>query len=159
MNNEINITRILNAPPELVFAAWSKADMLKQWYAPPGCDLSFCTVDFREGGAFHHCVSTPMGDCWCKGVYKEIVVNQKIVFTIGFSDETGNAVADSPVGKDPEWPMETTVSITFTGKDGKTTMHLHQTADVEVAKRTGAYQSWLLMFDLLEKTVLPSVTN
>jgi uncharacterized protein YndB with AHSA1/START domain len=153
MNNEIHITRTFDAPLELVFAAWSNADALKQWYAPPGCSLSYCTVDFRVGGAFHHCIDTPMGDCWCKGIYQEIILNRKIVFVIGFSDEAGNSVSDSPAGKDPEWPMETTVTITFTESNGKTTLNLHQTADLEVAKRTGAYQSWLLMFDLLEKTV------
>lgn len=150
---EIYITRVVNASPGLVFKAWSDADSLKQWYAPEGCSISYCTVDFRIGGVFHHCLSTPMGDCWCKGVYKEIVPNKKIVFSMAFSDETGNSVSDSPAGKDPEWPMETIVTITLIEQEGKTLLQLHQTASEEVAKRTGAYQSWLQMFDQLEKTV------
>lgn len=150
---EIFIERTYNAPRELVFKAWSDAESLKRWYAPNGCTIPHCTVDFRVGGVFHHCIDTPMGECWAKGFYKEIITPEKIVFTIAFSDAEGNFTDNPPVGKDPEWPMETTVTVTFEEQDGKTRMTLHQTASEEVGKRTGAYQSWLQMLDNLEKEI------
>jgi len=152
-NREIYITRIINAPVKLVFAAWSNPEHLKKWYAPQGCSIDIPLLDFREGGVMHTCVRTPMGDCWCKGFYKEIVPNEKIVFTIAFADEAGNLVDNPSLGKDPEWPLETTVTVTFSEEDGKTKFTLHQTALESVAKRTGAYPSWLQMFDRLEELI------
>lgn len=145
----ILISRIFDAPREVVFKAWSSAEQLKKWYAPAGCSISYITVDFKVGGLFHHCLATPGGDCWCKGVYTEIITPEKIVYKLGFSDPQGNSVDDSPVGKDPDWPLETRVEVTFTEQDGKTKVTLYQTALESVGRRTGAYTSWLSMLDIL----------
>jgi hypothetical protein len=75
------------------------------------------------------------------------------VLTQGFSNEAGNAVDDSPAGKDPEWPNITTLTVTFEDLGGKTKLTIHQNAPEEVAKRTGAYQSWLQMLDNLATEV------
>ncbi|MES2620276.1 MAG: SRPBCC domain-containing protein [Bacteroidota bacterium] len=152
-NREIHITRIIDTPCHLVFEAWSNPEHLKKWYAPQGCTIDIPTLDFKEGGVMHTCVRTLMGECWCKGVYKEIVPNEKIVFSIAFSDEAGNLVDNPPIGKDPEWPLETIVTVTFKEENGKTKFTLHQTALESVAKRTGAYSSWLQMFERLEELV------
>lgn len=50
---------------------------------------------------------------------------------------------------DPDWPAETVVTVTFTEQHGKTSLTLHQTVDKSLAKRTGAYPSWLNMLDNL----------
>ena len=55
---------------------------------------------------------------------------------------------------DPDWPRETTVTVTSTEHAGKTTMTLHQTVAESLAKRTGAYPSWLEMFDRLSETLV-----
>jgi uncharacterized protein YndB with AHSA1/START domain len=145
----VAITRVLDAPRELVFKAWSDPEQLKRWFAPQGCSLAYVQMDFRQGGVLHQCIRTPMGDCWAKGFYREIVVPERIVYTLAFADEQGNLVDTSPVGKDPEWPMETTVTVTFAETNGKTTITLHQTVAESIAKRTGAYPSWLQMLDRL----------
>lgn len=146
---QVEITRLFDAPREAVFRAWSDPEILKRWHAPQGCELSHAAVDFRVGGVLHTCIRTPGGDCWCKGVYREIVVPEKIVYTMAFADEKGNLVDVSPVGKDPEWPMETVVTVTFADEGGKTRLTLRQSVRESVAKRTGAHPSWLSMFDRL----------
>ncbi|RCH54408.1 SRPBCC domain-containing protein [Mucilaginibacter hurinus] len=149
---DIVITRLIDAPAELVFAAWTNVSHLQKWFAPEGCSIKFMHADIREGGTFHSCVTVPgYGDCWCLGEYLEIVPDKKIVYTMINADQHGNKVADA--GKDSEWPLETTVTILIKPFNGKTKLILHQNAPEAVAKRTGAYPSWLQMLDNLEKSL------
>ena len=149
-DREIFIERVLNAPRALVFQAWADAERLRRWYAPEGCALSHCKLDFRPGGTIHTCIRAPNGkECWCTGVYREIVAPERIVFTVGASDAAGNAVEPIDLGMDPEWPGETVVTVTFAERAGQTLLTLHQTVSETLAKRTGAHPSWLQMLDRL----------
>jgi uncharacterized protein YndB with AHSA1/START domain len=155
----LTIIRMVNAPRELVFKAWSSAEHLMHWYAPQGCTLPYCKVDFKVGGNFHHCIRTPQGDCWCKGIYKEIVPAEKLVYTLVFSDEKGGTMDESPVGKHPDWPLETTVTILLEEENGKIKITLHQTVSEDLAKETGAYPSWLQMLDRLQELLIKKQTS
>ena len=151
---EVVITRVFDAPRELVFKAWADREHLMRWYAPKGCTIRISTIDFRPGGVFHHCIRNPkFGDCWCKGIYREIVVPECIVYTLALADEKGNLVDPADVGHDPDWPRETTVTVTFAELEGKTKLTLHQTVLESIAKRTGAHPSWIEMLDRLAEYV------
>ncbi len=149
-DREVLITRVFDAPRELVYAAWTDPEHLQRWYAPRGCTIQFAAIDLRPGGTFHSCIRTPDGhDCWCKGVYREIVAPERIVFTMAIADEHGNLVGPIEAGMDPDWPRETTVTVTFAEQGAQTKLTLHQTVSEELAKRTGAHPSWLDMLDRL----------
>ncbi len=149
---QVVITRVLNAPRELVFKAFTDPKHLVRWYAPVGCTLHIASFDAREGGAFHTCIrSTQHHDCWCKGIFLEVAEPKRLVYTMAVADEQGNLVSPADAGMDPEWPAETVLTITFEEHDGSTKVTLHQTALESVAKRTGAYPSWLQMLDNLEE--------
>jgi len=148
---EILITRTFAAPRALVFQAWSSAEQLRRWYAPSGCELSTCDIDFRPGGALRLCIRTPQGyECWCRGTYQEIVANERVVFSLENTDAAGNPQAQGANGMDPEWPTKTLVCVTFSDKGTGTCMALHQTASERVAKRTGAHPGWMSMCDRLD---------
>src|SRR5215467_4580736 len=71
---EVVVSRLLDAPRELVFKAWSEPRLLLRWWAPTDCVALFCRVDLRPGGAFHYCVRERTGrDSWGIGTYREIV--------------------------------------------------------------------------------------
>jgi hypothetical protein len=70
-------------------------------------------------------------------------------FTIAISKENGERVEPRDVGMDPEWPAETIVTVSFEDNQGRTKFTLRQTVDESIAKRTGAYPSWLEMLDRL----------
>jgi uncharacterized protein YndB with AHSA1/START domain len=147
---EVLITRIFDAPREAVFDAWTDREQLMRWYAPPGCQISFRTLDLRPGGAFHSCILTPDGhECWCKGVYLEIARPERIVYTMVIANERGDSIGPTDAGMDPAWPRETVLTVTFAEQEGKTKLTLRQTVDESLAKRTGAQPSWLLMLDRL----------
>jgi uncharacterized protein YndB with AHSA1/START domain len=152
-DKEVNIVRFFDAPRELVFNAWTTAGHLKNWYAPGSCSVTIYKLEFKPGGVFQHEIKNSKGEgCMCKGEYLEIIENKKIVYTLGFCDNDGNSITASNVEKD--WPDETTVTVTFEDYNGKTKLTLHQTVSEELAKKTGAYPSWLEMLDRLEKESL-----
>ncbi|HEU4886833.1 MAG TPA: SRPBCC domain-containing protein [Thermoanaerobaculia bacterium] len=150
--SDVRITRTFHAPREMVFRAWTDPAQLASWYAPHGCSIAFRQLDVRPGGAFHSVIRTPDGkDCWCRGIYTELVEPERIVYTMAVADADGNLIAPADAGMDPEWPRETTVTVTFAEQDGRTTLTLHQTVSETLAKRTGAHPSWLQMLDRLEE--------
>ncbi|RYY67336.1 MAG: SRPBCC domain-containing protein [Chitinophagaceae bacterium] len=148
---DIFITRIFDAPRQLVFNAWVDVEHLKNWYAPEGCSINFEHINVKNGGTFHSVIRTPTGYvCWCTGTYMEVTPFERIIFTMTNADEQGRPLTAEDAGKDPEWPVETIVTLTFEEIEaGKTKFTLHQTASQEVAKRTGAYQGWEQMLDNL----------
>jgi len=153
INKEVVITRIFNATRELVFKTWTDPKHLKHWYAPKNCTVVIKKFDFRVGGVFHHCIRNPMhGNCWALGTYLEIVVPERIVYTLAIADENGKLVNPVDVGMDPEWPQQTIVTVKFEEYEGKTKLTLNQTVAESIAKLTGAHPSWLQMLDKLAET-------
>lgn len=153
-NNEVFIEDTINASAERVFSAWTDPEKLMKWFAPNGCTIHFKKLEVKTGGQFHSCVSNPQfEDCWCIGEYKEVTPNSKIVFTMANANEDGEPINPVEIGMDPDWPDKTIVTVTFTEEDGKTKLQLRQTVSQELAKKTGAYPSWLQMLATM-KTIL-----
>jgi uncharacterized protein YndB with AHSA1/START domain len=151
-DTNVHIERIFTAPRELVFAAWTDPQMLPRWFAPEGCRIDYRDIDIRENGRYHSCITTPGGDeCWCVGEYLEINPPARLVFTMAIGDANGNRVGPEEAGFDPEWPRETIVTVTFDEHEGGTKLTLQQSVRESLAKRTGAYPSWLSMLDRMEQ--------
>jgi uncharacterized protein YndB with AHSA1/START domain len=112
------ITRVLDAPRETVWKAWTEVERLKQWWGPKGFTVRVAKLDLRPGGIFHYCLRAPDGsDMWGKFVFREIVAPERLVFVNSFSDEKGN-LTRHPMSLD--WPLETLSTITFAQKGGGT---------------------------------------
>lgn len=113
------LERIFDAPRELVFSMFKEAEHLKHWWGPQGWSIPVCTVDFRPEGVWHYCMKCEDPDqgqfygmeSWGKGVYKEIVENEKIVYVDYFSDAEGNVNETLP---------STEVMLEFIQLGGKT---------------------------------------
>lgn len=147
---ELFITHLFDAPREVVFQAWTDPKQLKRWYAPDGCTIEFKAINTTQGGNFHSCIHDPVhGDCWIKGRYLEVLSPQKLIFTMVLSDKDGNSVSSVKAGKTESWPEEQITTITFESIGKQTKVSIHQTVLEEEAKKTGAYQSWIKMFNKL----------
>ncbi len=150
-DREVFITRLLDAPRELVFAAWTDPAQLAEWFAPHGCSITIAELDVRVGGALRWGIVTPDGSvCLCAGTYREVIAPDRLVFSMALVDEQGHRISSAEAGKESGWPSETVVTVTFEGESGKTRLTLRQTVLESIAKRTGAYPSWLQMLDRLE---------
>lgn len=92
---ELVMEYTFNAPRELVFEMWSKAEHLVNWWGPQGWTLPVCTMDFRPGGAWHYCMKGMEGEeSWGKAIYQEIVRPERIVYQDYFSDAEGTLRED-----------------------------------------------------------------
>ncbi len=149
--NELVITRILNAPRELVYRLWTEAAHLKKWNAPKGCTIHYEKLEIRPGGEFHSVVKNPdYPDCWVKGVYLELSAPERIAYTMELSDEKGNI--DLPQFQNLDWPASTVVTLSFEAlPDNKTKFTLRQSVSEAAAMRKGAYQGWLSSFEIFEE--------
>jgi len=151
-NNEVLITRSFNYPREVVFQAWTSPAELKRWFAPRNCTISFSKLYIRTGGEFHWCVRNPKyPDCWCIGVFLEVVFPERIKYSIQLADEKGNTIEPFEAFKDQDWPKETVVTVSFKDRNGNTELTIHQTVPEVIAKKTGAYQSWIEQLEILEE--------
>lgn len=160
--NELLITRIFDAPIELVWKMWTDPEHLKKWWGPRGFTTPFCKIDFRVGGKFLNCMKatqeTEGPDVWKKGiwstgVYKEIVPLEKIVCTDSFADEKGNIVPASHYGMNKDHPLEMLVTVTFEEHEGKTKLTLRHAGIPLGADQEGAKQGWNESFDKLAETL------
>jgi len=121
----LTITRIFDAPRELVWKAWTESERFMRWWGPKGFTAPFCSIDFRVGGVYLACMRSPDGkDYWSTGVYREIVPMERIVCTDSFADEKGNVVPATHYGMSADFPLEMLVTITFEQQEGKTKMTL-----------------------------------
>jgi uncharacterized protein YndB with AHSA1/START domain len=116
------ITRVFDAPRELVFQAFTESERLAQWWGPKGFAMLVSRLDLRPGGVFHYQMRSPDGRAmWGKFVYREIVAPERIVFVNSFADQEGNPVRH-PLS--PTWPLEVLSTLTLAEQDGKTTLTL-----------------------------------
>ena len=77
----LTIKRRFNAPPEKVFAAWSDPEKMKHWMGPAGTKAVRAECDPRVGGRYHIKMIMAADEHDVSGVYREIVPNEKLVFT------------------------------------------------------------------------------
>jgi uncharacterized protein YndB with AHSA1/START domain len=82
-DREIVLTRLFDAPRRLVFEAMTKPEHVKRWW---GClderySVPVCEIDLRVGGKWRFVGKGPQGEAGFHGVYREIVVPERVVFT------------------------------------------------------------------------------
>jgi uncharacterized protein YndB with AHSA1/START domain len=121
---KLEITRLLDAPREVVWDAWSRPEHLVKWFAPDGF-VCHCSMDFRVGGPVSIRMVGMGMDHTVTGVYQEIVAPERIVFTQEFGDIPGQ-------------PMHLTVTLSARGE--KTELHVQQVFP-SWAKLTAAQQA------------------
>lgn len=126
---DLMITRVFDAPRELVFDAWTRPEHMAGWYGPIGVTtpLSSISMDVRPGGTWRATmVKDDDGTEFPQsGVYQEVVAPERLVFTWGAPDDPGR---------------QALATITFAETGGKTTMTFHLTglpAELEQSVREG----------------------
>jgi len=128
---ELVITRIFDAPRNLVFKAWTEAEHLARWWGPEGFITVSCRIDVRPGGTWFRRMRAPDGTEHCKrGVYREIVEPKRLVFTYFSEDVDGNP------------GHETLVTVTFAEFGGRTKLTLRQAFFESAAARDAHQGGW-----------------
>ena len=106
---ELVLTRVFDAPRELVFKAWTDPKQVAQWWGPHRFTNPVCDLDVRPGGAIRIHMRGPDGTVYpMTGVYNEVVEPERLVFTSAALDADGNPM------------FEVLTTVTFAEQGGKT---------------------------------------
>jgi uncharacterized protein YndB with AHSA1/START domain len=114
---EVTITRMIDAPADLIFRAWTEGERLAKWYAPEGFGVARAESDAKEGGAFTIVMQGPDGaeyPLW--GTYTEFDPPKKLVTSATAAGPDGTPALDS------------VTTVTLVDHDGKTEMTVHEKA-------------------------------
>src|SRR5882757_7603959 len=142
-DRELVLTRLIDAPREKLFKAWTDPELLKQWFSPRPWTTPVVEVDVRAGGANLIVMRGPDGTEFPnRGIYLEVVENERLVFTDAYTK----------AWEPSEKPFMTAI-ITFEDEAGQTRYTarvLHWTvADREAHEKMGFHQGWGLCTDQL----------
>ena len=149
------ITRVFDAPRELVWKAWTDPKYVMRWWGPKGFTAPVCRIDFRVGGRFLCCMRTPDGqDFWNAGEYHEIVPYEKIVSSMYFSDAEGNRIDAKELGIEHE-AIEGVCDTTLFEDlgDGRTRLTFIGNEPMESAKESGQMEGWKQILDKIAEVV------
>ena len=140
---ELILSRVIDAPRERVFNAWTDPNQLARWWGPHGMMIPHCEIDLRPGGVFRTLMRAPDGTEYpTRGVFLEIVRPARIVFTDAFEP-----------GFQPTAESFMTGIVTFEpfGEKTKLTARaLHKSpADREKHQQMGFHQGWNESLDRL----------
>lgn len=143
-DRELVLSRLIDAPREKVYRAWTEAELLKQWFAPKPWTTPRAELDVRPGGANLVVMRDPDGNEFPNhGVYLEVVPNEKLVLTDAFLRAW-----------EPSEKPFMTVVLTFEDEGGKTRYTARarhwSVADRESHEKMGFHEGWGQCADQLE---------
>ena len=120
------IERSFDAPTDLIWQMWTDPEHFKAWYGPDGASIPVAKMDVRVGGSRLVCMEmeTPGGlmQMWFTGEYREVVENERLVYTESMSDENGNVLSPSDMGMPAGHPTTTEVIVELEDVAGRTKM-------------------------------------
>ena len=133
---EMLLTRILDAPRNAVYDAFTRPDSLRRWFGPAGFTLPGCVVDLREGGSYRFVMRGPDDEDYpFHGTYQEIVPNEKLVFTAMIEGANGS---------------EQLTTIHFAAVGRRTRVTIRQTVPQYQPYARGQEQGWSESLERLE---------
>ncbi len=151
----MTITRVFDAPRELVWKAWTEPKYVMQWWGPKGFTAPVCRMDFRVGGKSLYCMKSPDGqEFWNAIEYHEIVPHEKIVSSMYFADSAGNKIEPSELGIEHE-AIEGAYDVTLFEDigDGRTKLTFIGNEPMESAKDSGQLEGWNQILDKVAAVV------
>jgi len=143
---ELVLTRVFDAPRELVFKAWTDPKQVAQWWGPHGFTNPVCDLDVRPGGAIRIHMRGPEGTVYpMTGVYQEVVEPERLVFTSAALDADGNPM------------FEVLTTVTFAEQGGKTKQIMRARVINTTAQAApyiaGMEQGWTQSLERLAKSL------
>lgn len=113
----VTITRLIDAPRDLVFRLWTEREHMARWWGPRGFTNPVCEMDVRAGGAIRIDMRAPDGTVYpMTGTFREIMPPRRLVFEVVAEDHDGNPL------------LRSLTVVTFADEDGKTRLTVHADA-------------------------------
>ena len=138
---ELFVTRIIDAPVEVVWKAWTEPEHVQHWWGPKDYTCPSCKIDLRVGGRYVFAMQAPQDQggqiSYSGGIYQRIVPMELLEFTQGISDADGNRIDPGQIGLPPDFPRELHTVVTFKPKGDMTELTI--TEDGWVASQMYVY--------------------
>jgi uncharacterized protein YndB with AHSA1/START domain len=148
------VTRVFDAPRELVWKAWTDPKYVMQWWGPKGFSCPACEIDFRVGGKSLLCMKTPDGyEGWNAIEYHEIVLHEKIVSSMYFSDSKGNKIDPAELGMEEAIDGAYDVTLFEDLGNGQTKLTYIGNEPMQSAKESGQFEGWVETLDKIAVVV------
>jgi uncharacterized protein YndB with AHSA1/START domain len=114
---DLVVVRILNAPVELVWQAWTDPKHVLRWWGPRHYTSETAIIDLRVGGQFIFGMTAPAEqggqESFVSGIYQKIVPLERLEFTQGLSDRDGKRIDPAQMGMPPDFPKELYMTVVF----------------------------------------------
>ena len=127
---DLIVTRVFDAPVELVWKAWTDPQHVMRWWGPNYFSSPSCEMDFREGGTTLVCMRAPKEfggqDFYSTWTYQKIVPLQRIEHLDNLSDKDGRKVDPTSLGLRADFPQDVRTVITFKPIGDKTELTVAQ---------------------------------
>jgi len=124
--DSVVIERSFDAPVDLIWQMWTDPEHFKAWYGPDGAAIPVAKMDVRVGGTRLVCmqIQSPDGPMrmWFTGEYRQVIQNERLVYTESMSDENGNVSSPSDVGMPEGHPITTEIRVELEDIGGRTKM-------------------------------------
>jgi uncharacterized protein YndB with AHSA1/START domain len=148
-SGELILTRVIDAPREQVWKAWTEPDRVRLWHGPKGSTVLSCEIDLRVGGTYRNSTRTPNGTVnRSTGVCREIVPQERLVFTRAKGDVVPAAHFD-----ESEDDRIEVISLWFEDLGGSTRMTLRHSGLPVGIERGTSDLGWGGALDKLEALV------
>jgi uncharacterized protein YndB with AHSA1/START domain len=132
----LEITRVFDAPPDRVFAAWLDLGQFRSWIGPEGIDCDVELLESKVGGRYRLIMNTPERAIPVSGVFRSIEPHRRLVFTWGWEGD--------PIG-------QSLITLTFRERGGKTELTLRQEGLGSVESRDGHVRGWNSALNKLDR--------
>ncbi len=149
------VTRVIDAPREIVWKAYTQPEYVQQWWGPKGFTSPSCRSDFRVGGMFLYCMRSPDGqEGWTGGQFHEIIPHEKIVYSLYFADSDGNRVEPEEIGVEHETIDGVFDEVRFEDLgDGRTKITLIGNESMQSTRASGQFEGNQQTLDKLAAVV------
>jgi uncharacterized protein YndB with AHSA1/START domain len=145
-DREIVLTRVFDAPRDLVFEAHSKPEHVRRWWGPARYELTLCEMDFRPGGTWRFVQrDRDGGEHGFHGEYREIVRPQRLVYTFEYEGAPGHVSVETITFDEYEGRTTATNIVVFDTPEARDAM-LHsgmESGAAETMDRLAEYVSTL----------------
>jgi uncharacterized protein YndB with AHSA1/START domain len=143
-DREIVMSRVFDAPRELVFAAYTDPQHIPHWWGPRNMTTIVDRMDVRPSGVWRYIHKGPDGEEYgFNGEYREVVPPERLVSTFEFEGMPGHIVVDTAVFEEQDGKTKVTVTSHFRSREDRDGM-------LESGMESGATESWDRLAELLE---------
>jgi uncharacterized protein YndB with AHSA1/START domain len=144
------IERSFDAPVNLIWQMWTVPEHFKAWYGPDGATIPVAKMDVRPGGKRLVCLEIPTPDgpmqMWFSGEYRDVVENERLVYTESVSDQSGHVLAPPDTGTSQGHPTTTEVRVELSEMGDCTKMVMTHTG---IPDDSPGAAGWVMALDKL----------